>query len=292
MIFTRYLGSTITRSKKQYQYIPYFLWKSKSTSSLHSSGTQQQQQQQQHIRHSSTVNPKTKTKTPKGIRSKLLSLKSFPKNPSIDLTSLAKKKNDLKKNPKIPKSFNNGTLGKSIFQDGSLKQYIENNIQDPWIDTVFKGYVHMDPKQKGEFGEQVVSRYLGNLGFIIKDRNEYGHDRIVNGLRTEIKFSLAQKNPSGGIFPNRFVLNHISCKKEWDRLFFMGINGENKIQVIWFTKKDFTKYVNEVEQHNGCVFRKQQGGKMGKNDDFMCNSTNFIRLMNLPFVHVGVQDFC
>ena len=282
MIFTRSLGSTITRSKKQYQYIPYFLWKSKSTSSLHTSATQKH--------HSSTVNQKPKP--PKGIRSKLLSLKSFPKNPSIDLRSLAKRKNEMNENTEVPKSFHDRTLGKSIFRDGSLKQYIENNIQDPWVDTVFKGYVHMDPKQKGEFGEQVVSRYLGNLGFTIEDRNEYGHDRIINGLRTEIKFSLAQKNSTGGIHPNRFVLNHISCKKEWDRLFFMGINGENKIQILWFTKKDFTKYVNEVQQHERCVFRKQQGGKMGKNDDFMCNSTNFIRLMNLPFVHVGVQDFC
>ena len=285
MIFTRSLGSTITRSKKQYQYIPYFLWKSKSTSSLHTSAIQQH-----HKHHSSTVNQKPKT--PKGIRSKLLSLKSFPKNPSIDLRSLAKKKNGMNKNTEVPKSFHDRTLGKNIFRDGSLKQYIENNIQDPWVDTVFKGYVHMDPKQKGEFGEQVVSRYLGNLGFTVEDRNEYGHDRIINGLRTEIKFSLAQKNSTGGIHPNRFVLNHISCKKEWDRLFFMGINGENKIQILWFTKKDFRKYVNEVEQHERCVFRKQQGGKMGENDDFMCNSTNFIRLMNLPFVHVGVQDFC
>jgi hypothetical protein len=270
MLFTRSLACTITRSKKQYQFTPHFLWKVNR-------------------QHSSTVN--RKIKTPKGIRPKLLSLKSFPENPSIDLRSLAKKKNG-EKNPELPKSFRDTPLGKTIFQDGTLKQYIKNNIQDPWIDTVFKGYVHMDPKQKGDFGEQVVSRYLGNLGFTVEERNEYGHDRIVNGLRTEIKFSLAQKNPKGGIFPNRFVLNHISCKKEWDRLLFMGINGENKIQVVWFKKTDFSQYVNEVKQDEGCVFRKQQGGRLGKNDDFMCNSTNFIRLMNLPFVHVGIQDFC
>jgi len=270
MLFTRSLASTITRSKKQYQYTPHFLWKVKK-------------------HNPSTVNQKGKT--PKGIRSKLLSLKSFPKNPSIDLISLAKKKYG-EKNPELPKSFRDTTLGKTIFQDGTLKQYIKNNIQDPWIETVFKGYVHMDPKQKGEFGEQVVSRYLGNLGFTVEERNEYGHDRIVNGFRTEIKFSLAQKNPKGGVCPNRFVLNHISCKKEWDRLLFMGVNDENKIQVIWFNKKDFSKYVHEVKQDERCVFRKQQGGKMGENDDFMCNSTNFIRLMNLPFVHVGIQDFC
>ena len=39
----------------------------------------------------------------------------------------------------------------SIFSSGTLRDYIDSNVQDPWEDTPFKGYVFMSPKQKGEF---------------------------------------------------------------------------------------------------------------------------------------------
>ena len=44
----------------------------------------------------------------------------------------------------------------SIFEDGSLRDYINQNVQDPWIGTPFQDYVFMAPKQKGEFGERFV----------------------------------------------------------------------------------------------------------------------------------------
>jgi len=47
----------------------------------------------------------------------------------------------------------------SIFEDGSLQDYINQNAQDPWVGTPFEGYVFLSPKQKGEFGEKFVSKY-------------------------------------------------------------------------------------------------------------------------------------
>ena len=38
-----------------------------------------------------------------------------------------------------------------MFADGSLQNYIEQNLEDPWQRTPFEGYVFMSPKQKGEF---------------------------------------------------------------------------------------------------------------------------------------------
>ena len=48
----------------------------------------------------------------------------------------------------------------AIFEDGSLTDYISQNAQDPWKGTSFEGYVFMSPKQKGEFGERFVSKYI------------------------------------------------------------------------------------------------------------------------------------
>jgi hypothetical protein len=45
----------------------------------------------------------------------------------------------------------------SIFEDGSLRDYINQNVQDPWVGTPFADYVFMSPKQKGEFGERFDS---------------------------------------------------------------------------------------------------------------------------------------
>lgn len=180
------------------------------------------------------------------------------------------------------------TVIPKIFEDGFLKSYIERKSQDPWKDTFFEGYVHMDPKQKGDFGEEFVSRYLGQLNFTVEPRKGTGHDRIVDGRRIEIKFSLALKDTKGGIREDRFIINHISGSKEWDRLLFMGINSESKIQIIWFTRNDFTNYI--ASNPHG-IFRKQQGGKNGQNDDYLCSGKSFLDLMRLNFVHVGIQDF-
>ena len=52
-----------------------------------------------------------------------------------------------------------------IFKDGSLQEYINQNTQDPWVGTNFEGYVFMSPKQKGEFGERFVHKYMELLEY-------------------------------------------------------------------------------------------------------------------------------
>ena len=88
----------------------------------------------------------------------------------------------------------------SIFSSGTLRDYIDANVQDPWEDTNFKGYVYMSPKQKGEFGERFVSIYMLNADHAVKraKTSTAGHDRVIDDIRTEIKFSLATRNKKGG----------------------------------------------------------------------------------------------
>ena len=114
-----------------------------------------------------------------------------------------------------------------LFTDGSLRSYIEENLEDPWKGTPFEGYVYMSPKQKGEFGERFTTKYLEVLGYDVKraKTSTAGHDRVVDDLLTEIKFSLACRNKKkDGVIVDKFIINHVSSGKDWERLVFVGVN--------------------------------------------------------------------
>ena len=169
-----------------------------------------------------------------------------------------------------------------MFADGSLQNYIEQNLEDPWQRTPFEGYVFMSPKQKGEFGERFTSKYLTHLGCDVKraKTSTAGHDRVVDDILTEIKFSLAIRNRSkGGVMFDKFIINHVSSGKDWERLVFVGVNeNEEDLRVIWFTKEDFN---NHIASSNS-LFKVQQGGKGVGNDDYIC--TNVKNLLECEWV--------
>jgi len=170
----------------------------------------------------------------------------------------------------------------SIFEDSDLLGYIESNLQDPWKGTPFEGYVLMSPRQKGEFGERFVSKMMTLAGHEVKraKTSTAGHDRVISGIRTEIKFSLATRNKKkGGVNKDKFLLNHMSECKDWERLIFFGINyKEEDCRLIWFTKEDFVKHINSSSP----VIKRQQAGGKGGNDDFICN--NIKKLIEFDFV--------
>ena len=169
-----------------------------------------------------------------------------------------------------------------IFSDHSLRKYIEDNAQDPWKGTSFEGYVFMSPKQKGEFGERFVSSFFEKILLCDVGRaktSTAGHDRVIDSIRTEIKFSLATRNKGGGTKKDQFIINHVSRDKDWERLVFFGINeNENESRLLWFSKEDFLTHLGSSE----CLFAPQQGGKSIGNDDYIC--TRIAKLLEMPFV--------
>jgi len=162
----------------------------------------------------------------------------------------------------------------TLFEGSNLTEYIQQNTCDPWKGTEFEGYVYMSPKQKGEFGERFVSAFFQHLvGSIVKRAvtSTAGHDRVIDGILTEIKFSLATRDRKGGIKKDSFIINHVSRDKDWERLVFFGINpNENDARLYFFTKEDFLKHIESDE----CVFAHQQGGKSIENDDYICTKVS------------------
>ena len=169
-----------------------------------------------------------------------------------------------------------------LFTDGSLRSYIEENLEDPWTGTPFEGYVYMSPKQKGEFGERFTTKYLEVLGYDVKraKTSTAGHDRVVDNSLTEIKFSLACRNKKkDGVIVDKFIINHVSSGKDWERLVFVGVNpNESNLRVVWFTKEDFNTHLTSSNP----LFKVQQGGKNGGNDDYIC--TNVQSLLECDWV--------
>jgi len=162
-----------------------------------------------------------------------------------------------------------------VFEDGDLNQYVNDNLSDPWKDTSFEGYVFMSPKQKGEFGERLISKFFSNkLGIGVKKAHSStaGHDRVISGFRTEMKFSLANRDKNNRTKHNVFVMNHVSAIKDWERLVFFGINRDGNHVMFWFTKEDF---LSHMKSHNP-LFSYQQAGKKGGNDDFMCTKVHLL----------------
>ena len=162
-----------------------------------------------------------------------------------------------------------------VFSDGYLQKFIKDKQNDIWKNSPFEGYVYLNPRQKGSFGEMFVEKHLTIRGHTVEKRSSSGHDRIIDDIKTEIKFGLCNKGVD-----NCFLINHISKDKDWDRLIFFGINRtESNSILIWFSKEDFC---NTIQTSND-IFVHQQGGKKIKNDDFMCG--NIEGLLRQPFVN-------
>jgi len=195
-------------------------------------------------------------------------------------------------------------IHKQIFENKNLKEYIARTLHNNWRDTYFEDYPRMDPKQKGHFGEKYVEGFMEiEIGAEVIPPTNTGHDRIIDGYKTEIKFSLANsvrtKDGNKLIQPDTFTFNHIAVEKDWERFIFFGINpyhGQSNqilskknrlenpplIRAYFMKKEDFTKY---IMQANRQPFRKQQGGEKADNDDYIVPGLDkFYELIDLPFI--------
>jgi len=157
-----------------------------------------------------------------------------------------------------------------------LKTYIEDTNIDLWKGTPFEGYVFMSNKNKGSFGERLLENLWTRNGDVVTSPTNTGHDRLVNGIKREIKFSLAQTcRKTMKVTNNLFIMNHVSLGKDWDELYFYGINRDFSTVELLLTKEDFFKIMNSPNQP---YFKPQQGGKKIHNDDYICSGKNLMEL--------------
>ena len=166
----------------------------------------------------------------------------------------------------------------------NIKDYISEQLFDPWINSPFYGYRFLGNKQKGELGERIISMIFENKNHKIEraETATAGYDRIIDGIKTEIKFSLAHTDiKKRKIRADVFTMNHVAEKKDWERLIFLGINPDEKnIRSVYVTKENFSKCLK-----TNLYFSKQQGGKNSANDDYMIAGKKLIEFIESPFVN-------
>ena len=179
----------------------------------------------------------------------------------------------------------------SILANSNLKNYIKGNLDDLWFDTPLQGYRYMDNKQKGAYGEIFADMICKSYKLKITGRDGgcADHDMVVNNIKTEVKFSVAQTATKNKNKPNeykhlvkdRFMVNHVGVGKGWERLLIIGINPNfEESRIVWFYKKDIAKLIKQ-----GYYFNHQQGGKHSDNDDFMIGGNKLIELCESKYAH-------
>lgn len=154
----------------------------------------------------------------------------------------------------------------------AYKDFSKNITDNPWVGTPYEKYFSTGAKQKGSLGELIVEKLLTSQGKEVEKALNVGHDRVVNGHKTEIKFSCASLRNTKW----HFTFNHIGFKKDWERIIFCGVNGDLEDKVVWFTKEELYSLVEEG------LLKHQQGGKEEGLDDFICSSTNSSKLLSHP----------
>ena len=142
---------------------------------------------------------------------------------------------------------------------------------NPWKNTVYEEYSLATPKTKGVIGENIVEQVLINdYDFKVYPRQNSSHDRIIGNFKVEIKFSCAAERN----LDYKFTFNHISPHKDFDRIIFLGINGDIQERIVWFNKEDIYTLLEEG------IFSYQAGEKKYGNDiDLMCASSKTKELL-------------
>lgn len=175
-----------------------------------------------------------------------------------------------------------------IAESTELKDYINRNLFDPWRGTPFEGYRYLDNKQKGTYGESLVEQFFKKHARNVMPPlgSNAGHDRIVDGYLTEIKFSLAHTDHKKMcVKPNTFTMNHVSLGKDWQRLVFVGINPEpHPSHIKYMTKDDFTNLLKNDPKTFFEYFSRQQGGKNSTNDDYISSEGKLRKLLQSEYM--------
>lgn len=179
-------------------------------------------------------------------------------------------------------------------ENDELKNFLANTRFDPWEGTVFENYVFAGIDTKGAFGEAYVKECMRQLGRTVTSRTNKGHDAIINGIKTEIKFALSQRDMKKKIVKknNAYAFNHISVSKDWERIIFMGIHPDSEqTTFVWMTKQDVIDILEEQERDDcRTYFSIQQGGNRGGNDDWMTSHASFRRLLASKYVK-KIEEF-
>lgn len=95
-----------------------------------------------------------------------------------------------------------------------IKELIDN---DPYADSPFRELKALSSKRKGAWFERIVESILRSKGYIVEKPSHTDHDRIVNGLKMEIKGSFMWGSSEG------FRWQQIRSNQDYDFICFLAV---------------------------------------------------------------------
>jgi hypothetical protein len=134
---------------------------------------------------------------------------------------------------------------------------LEPHTIDPrYEDSPFRNIKLMDAKTKGKRYEQITECVLTKLGHTVTPPQNTQHDRIVDGIKVEIKGSTLRKNL------NDFTFLQIRPDDDYDELIFTLCYPHE----LYIYKMDKATVRANIESK---TFSKQHGGK-GRSSGTYC----------------------
>lgn len=166
--------------------------------------------------------------------------------------------------------------------------------ENPWVGTCYEKHYELDSKKKGSKGEEILEEFFVSHGCKVEKPLSPGHDRLVNGVKLECKFSLSQIDTrvgrAGKIRPNWWMMNHVAEGKDWEWLCFAGVNPEGYDNVIRLFSKNVFKELKRNEKEFQKYFSSQQGGKKSDNDDWISSQNKLNNFLESEYV-IGVDEW-
>lgn len=129
----------------------------------------------------------------------------------------------------------------------------DNKDSDIYTDSVFKNLKDLSSKKKGKYFEQLYAEYKLSQGVIVTKPENSDHDRIVDGLKVEIKGSFIWSNA------NSFRWQQIRTGQDYDVVVFIAIYPD-RVEFYQADKETVKRNV-EVQDAKGNWIHNQHGGK-------------------------------
>jgi hypothetical protein len=133
---------------------------------------------------------------------------------------------------------------------------LPEEIDSRYMNSPFRHIKLMGPKQKGKRYENIAESVLTKIGFSVIKAENTEHDRIINGIKTEIKGSTLNKDC------DNFSFLQIRPDQDYKQMFFV-MCYPNELVIMKMSKKTIQKNIDSG------IFKKQHGGNKAESRTFM-----------------------
>ena len=132
---------------------------------------------------------------------------------------------------------------------------IDNSFDERYEGSRFENYKKLGAKQKGAVSERILSDVLSQLGHVVESPLSSDHDRIIDGVKIEMKSSTLNKGT------DKFSFLQIRPNQDVDKYMFSTfLPNDLRIFVM-----DKSKVLELIEEN---IIKPQHGGNKGNSGTF------------------------